>query len=75
MQEKCGEALAHRGGNNQFGRWNAGTNGAKPGAKRAPHKRRKDHRQVVKQALTDDTGLNEYVIRMGLAFDGVAVAL
>ena len=29
----------------------------------------------MKQALTDDAGLNEYVIRMGLALDGVAVGL
>ncbi len=75
IQEKCGQALAHRSGNNQLGRWDANSNGSQPGAKRAPHKRGKDHRQVMRQTLTDDTGLNEYVIRMRLAFDGVAVFL
>jgi hypothetical protein len=73
IQEKFWQALAQRIGNNQLGWRNAGTDSSQPGAEGVPDERGKGHCQVLKQPLAENAGLNEDMIGMGVAFDGVAV--
>ena len=60
-------------GNNQLGWRNARTDGSQPGAEGVPHERGKADRQVLKQSLANDASLDEDMIGVELAFDGVAV--
>lgn len=51
----------------------AGPDGSQPRAKSVSNKFWRDNRQILKQALCDDSGLYEDMIGVELAFDGVAI--
>ena len=54
-------------------RRDAGPDGAQPGAESVPDALREGDGQVLKQSLTDDSRLDEDVVGVQLAPDGVAV--
>src|SRR5271163_4966070 len=73
IQEKFRQALAQGIGHDQLRGWDAGPNGAQPGAERVPDELREGDGQILKQSLAYDTRLDEDVVGVELAFDGVAV--
>src|SRR5271169_843631 len=72
IQEKFRQALAQGIGHDQLRGWDAGPNGAQPGAERVPDELREGDGQILKQSLAYDTRLDEDVVGVELAFDGVA---
>ena len=74
IQEKFRQALAHGIGDDQLRGWDSRPDGAQPGAERRPRSAlRKGDGQVSKQSLADDSRLDEDVVGVQLAPDGVAV--
>ena len=73
IQEKFRQALAHGIGDDQLRGWDSRPDGAQPGAEGVPDALRKGDGQVLKQSLADDSRLDEDVVGVQLAPDGVAV--
>ena len=73
IQEKFRQALAQGVGHDQLRGRDAGPDGAQPGAEGVPDTLREGDGQVLKQSLADDGCLDEDVVSVQLAPDGVAV--
>ena len=73
IQEKFRHALAQRIGHDQLGGRDAGADGSQPGAEGVPDTLRKGDGQVLKQSLADHRRLDEDMVGVQLAPDGVAV--
>ena len=63
IQEKFGEALGLRGGDDELGGRDTGANGSQPSAERAPDEPGMGNGEVLKQSLADDAGLDEDVVK------------
>jgi len=73
IQEKFRQAVTQRIGHHQLRVRDAGPDGARPGAEAGPDAPREGDGQVLKQPLTDDRRLDEDMVGVRLAPDGVAV--
>ena len=73
IQEKFRQAVTQRIGHHQLRGRNAGPDGAQPGAEGSPDPPREGDGQVLKQSLTDNRRLDEDMVGVQLAPDGVAV--
>ena len=65
--------MAQGTGHDQLRGRDSGPDGAQPGAEGVPDALREGDGQVLKQPLTDDSRLDEDVVGVQLAPDGVAV--
>jgi hypothetical protein len=67
------QPLAQRSGAHQFGGRDPRSNSAQPRSERFPDKLREDRGEILKQALSDEPGLDEDLIRAELALDVIAI--
>src|SRR3984885_13385054 len=73
IQEKFRQAVAQGTGHHQLRGRDSEPDGAQPGAEGVPDGLREGDGEVLKQSLTDDSRLDEDVVGVQLAPDGVAV--
>src|SRR5271163_4052035 len=73
IQEKFRKALAQRGGDDQLGGRNAGADSSQPGAEGLPYHLGECGGEILKQTLSDDTGLDEEMIGVEFSFDEIAI--
>src|SRR5256885_4234044 len=59
--------------NDHVRRLDAWADGSSPGAGGVPYSLREGRGQILQQSLADDAGLDEDMVGVNLAFDGVAV--
>ena len=71
-QEKFRQALAHGIGDDELRGWDSRPDGAPPGAEVVPDALRKGDGQVLRQSLAADSRLDEDLVGVQLAPDGVA---
>ncbi len=68
-----GHALAQRGGDDELGGRDAGSNGSQPRAEGVPDELREDGGEILQQALGYESGLDEEMIGVELALDVIAI--
>ena len=74
-QEKFRERVAKRGSHDQFRGRESRANRAQPRAEGTPHELGEFGGQILKQSLRDDARVNEEMVGVDLAFDGISIVV